>query len=305
MARRRTVYFAMIDGHETGPMTRAEFALRLASEMVDEETFVWKQGMSEWLPAAKVQELAGMLRLREEARRQGVRPPPPPPAAKAKSRSRAKREEQEEEEEVELELDLDRAPAAAAKGPPPPPKMSLPSYSLAAVRSRPRPPAPELAKPPPPPAPLVPDPPPPAPPPPEEEEDDERTTLELLPLGERVHQEEVAEQLFDPGEGPPTSSGSTGAVAIDSLRWAYMRAKKEESDRAKKLLLPSQLKPASTSVTPPPRATQPEVQRHPTAPARKRRRVDARTLAIVGLIAAAGLAFSVALYALIHWLVYS
>ena len=67
MGRPRSVYFAMIDGAEIGPMSRAEFALRVASDMVDEETYVWKQGMQEWLPASKVGDLAGVFKLRPGA----------------------------------------------------------------------------------------------------------------------------------------------------------------------------------------------------------------------------------------------
>src|ERR1700687_965748 len=105
MARERTGWFAMIDAREAGPMSRAEFALRLATDVVDEETFVWKEGMDEWLPAAQVRDLAPMFHSRKQAKKSGVRPPPPPAAAKAKNR----RPEADavDEEEIVLELDLD------------------------------------------------------------------------------------------------------------------------------------------------------------------------------------------------------
>lgn len=312
MARPRTVYFAMIEGQEIGPMTRAEFALRLASQMVDEETFVWKQGMREWLPASQVQELASMFHLREEARRQGVRPPPPPAVAKAKSRAK------HDDEEIELELDLDshaagiaEEPAAAAKGPPPPPKAPLQAYSLATMKSRPK--APQ-AKPPPPAEEAAPEEEPPseepapAPPP---GEDMGRTVIEMLPLGERVHQEQVGERLFDPGELPPLSTGKTGAFAIDSLKWAYQRKEKKEKDDAKKAAL-SQFKQVSTSVAPPPHPAgsaalvQHAPSNRPAAAAHARkpsRRVDRRTLAIVVLVIAGGLAFSVLTFVIFHLLI--
>src|SRR5437879_190534 len=89
MSRHRTLWFAMIDGQQAGPMSRAEFALRFAADVVDEETYVWKEGMREWLPASQVRDLAEMFHTREQARSQGVRPPPPPEAAKAKSKRRA------------------------------------------------------------------------------------------------------------------------------------------------------------------------------------------------------------------------
>src|SRR5260370_41610850 len=86
MAGERTLWFAMIDGREAGPMSRAGFALRLATDVVDEETFVWKEGMREWLPAAQVGDLAPMFLTRKQAKLSGVRPPPPPPAAKGKTK---------------------------------------------------------------------------------------------------------------------------------------------------------------------------------------------------------------------------
>src|SRR5436190_13130 len=72
MPRDQTIWFAMIDGLESGPMTRGEFALRMAADRVNEETFVWKEGMSEWLPAARVRELAEMLPLGERVHQEEV-----------------------------------------------------------------------------------------------------------------------------------------------------------------------------------------------------------------------------------------
>jgi GYF domain 2 len=80
--------------------------------------------------------------------------------------------------------------------------------------------APELASlfvPPPPPA--VPPPPPVVPPQPpaaaaEAEPADDRTRIEMLPLGERVHQEEVASKLFDAVPEPTVSSRP-----LDLSRW--------------------------------------------------------------------------------------
>lgn len=218
MGRARTVYFAMIDGQEVGPITRAEFALRVANSLASEETYVWSQGMSEWLPAAKVEDLVGIFQLRQKARKEGLRPPPPPAAAMTKT----------------------KPPVAAAPPPPPPPappvaeapkKPSFRDYELAAPRSRPgawRPPPP-----------LVPDPPKAQSshpseatpsldelqPPVDDDSGDEHTTLDLLPLGERVHQEEVASSLFtSSGEHSVSTSGSTGAVALDEVKFAASKS---------------------------------------------------------------------------------
>src|SRR5437764_10077867 len=86
MPRDQTVWFAMIDGTESGPMTRGEFALRMAADRVNEETFVWKEGMSEWLPAARVRDLAPMFHSKMKSKKKLVRPPPPPAAALTRSK---------------------------------------------------------------------------------------------------------------------------------------------------------------------------------------------------------------------------
>src|SRR2546430_10414745 len=107
MGRDQTVWFAMIDGREVGPMTRGEFALRMSTDLIDEETFVWKEGMNEWLPASKVGDLAPLFKVRVQARQRNVRPPPPPAAALAKAHRAPP---------VEEEIELDLAPPSA---PPP------------------------------------------------------------------------------------------------------------------------------------------------------------------------------------------
>src|SRR5207302_11175335 len=136
-------WFGMIDGQQAGPMSRAEFALRFAADVVDEETYVWKEGMGEWLPASQVRDLAGIFHAREQAKSQGVKPPPPPEAA----RKRKAKPVESEEQEVELDLDVNafkplmrsETPGASAKAPPPaaPQKARAQDYSLAAPRSRP------------------------------------------------------------------------------------------------------------------------------------------------------------------------
>lgn len=244
MSRHRTVWFAMIDGEQNGPMSRAEFAQRLAADVVDEETYVWKEGMREWLPASQVQDLATMFESREQARRHGVRPPPPPAAATAKAKPRPSAKESEEEIELELDVGaLDPAmphPAASAKGPPaavsassasaapaqePPEKFKLRPNSLASVKTRtgPKPRHTEAA-----PGAQI------APPSKSRDDDDlsQRTHVEMLPLGERVHQDEVAQKLFDPSDLP--RPGKTGTYAIDSLKWTYSRTKKESKSDATK-----------------------------------------------------------------------
>src|SRR5438105_8649111 len=135
MALDQTVWFAMVDGCEAGPMTRGEFALRLSTDLIDEETFVWKEGMSEWLPAAKVGDLAPLFKARVQARERNLRPPPPPAAALAKARRAPPVEEEEEIEldlapptpppSVEEEIELD----VAAPTPPPPAEPVRPALA--------------------------------------------------------------------------------------------------------------------------------------------------------------------------------
>src|SRR5438067_4210827 len=125
MPRDQTVWFAMIDGTESGPMTRGEFALRMATDLVGEETFVWKEGMSEWLPAAKVKDLAPMFRVK--AKKKVVRPPPPPAAALVKSKPPPV--QHVHEEEIALELDTPIIPSPPRPQPalvPDPPVQAAP-----------------------------------------------------------------------------------------------------------------------------------------------------------------------------------
>ena len=156
-------------------MTRGEFALRMSTDLIDEETFVWKEGMSEWLPAAKVDDLAPLFKARVQARQRNLRPPPPPAAALAKARRAppAKEEEEieldlapptpeppvEEEEEEEEGIELD----VAAPTPPPPAEPVTPAPP---ARDRLHEAAPIS------------------------------TIVEMLPLGELIHQQQVAKSLF-------------------------------------------------------------------------------------------------------------
>ncbi len=236
MPRDQTVWFAMIDGLEAGPMSRGEFALRMAADRVNEETFVWKEGMSEWLPAVKVRELAPMFHSKVKAKKKLVRPPPPPAAALAKSKPLAVLEVVEEE--IPLEL--------ATPEVPPPAPTPAPVQVAPEVPQRP-------------PAVIVPE----APPP---DEDDDSTVAEMLPLGERVHQEEVAQELFTTGEH--SRSGKTGAFAIDELKWAYARSQKEAPPQdAKAAALARAIKATAAR---PSEGALPALARHPVTPAHSR-----------------------------------
>ena len=123
------IWFAMLHGKQTGPITRTELDERTALGEVGPRTYLWKEGMDAWQRARDVPELAALF--------------PAPPATAAPEAL--------------------AAPAQPARRPP----------------------------------------------------GDERTDIEPLPLGERVHQEEVARELFPSGE-----QNAVQKNALDLARWA-------------------------------------------------------------------------------------
>src|SRR3954471_19455550 len=70
----------MIGEQETGPLTRVELGVELASGAITSETLVWKEGMLKWLPGSKVPELQALFKNPPRPPRAGGRPPPPPGA---------------------------------------------------------------------------------------------------------------------------------------------------------------------------------------------------------------------------------
>src|SRR5260221_9398978 len=68
----------MIGEQETGPLTRVELGVELASGAINAETLVWKEGMIKWLPGGKVPELQALFKPPPRPPRPGARPPPPP-----------------------------------------------------------------------------------------------------------------------------------------------------------------------------------------------------------------------------------
>jgi len=63
-------YFISINGQQQGPFNSEILQQMIAQGKITKQTFVWKQGMTSWLSADKVEELAVFF---------GVTPPPPPP----------------------------------------------------------------------------------------------------------------------------------------------------------------------------------------------------------------------------------
>jgi hypothetical protein len=64
-------WYAYVNGSQVGPMTPGQLSAAIQSGQVTGETLLWRQGMSNWTPAAGVPDLASAF----------AGPPPPPPAA--------------------------------------------------------------------------------------------------------------------------------------------------------------------------------------------------------------------------------
>src|SRR5438105_2306893 len=62
------VWFAMIGGKQTGPISRAELGLKTAAGQVGPRTYLWKEGMESWVRAKDVTEVSALF---------GTAPPPP------------------------------------------------------------------------------------------------------------------------------------------------------------------------------------------------------------------------------------
>jgi predicted Zn finger-like uncharacterized protein len=127
------IWFAMLHGKQTGPLTRADLAGRAASGEVGPRTYLWKEGMDSWQRAREVPELVALFP-------QPLEPSIPAPPLPS--------------------LEAEKAPD---------PDAVDQSFTD----------KPEVS-----------------------------TNPELMPLGERVHQEAVANELFTGGEAAPPSNSS-------------------------------------------------------------------------------------------------
>lgn len=72
------MWFVMIGDTETGPMTRVDVGVEAAAGAITGETLVWREGMKDWLPGAKVPELAQLFLNPPKSPRVPGKPPPPP-----------------------------------------------------------------------------------------------------------------------------------------------------------------------------------------------------------------------------------
>lgn len=63
-------YYAMINGAQQGPFGAQELQNGIAQGLINQKTYIWKQGMANWQEAGQVAEIAQLF---------GATPPPPPP----------------------------------------------------------------------------------------------------------------------------------------------------------------------------------------------------------------------------------
>ena len=69
-------WYVMVGDTETGPLTRVDVGVEAASGAINGETLVWREGMKDWTPGAKVPELAQLF-LRPPKSPRSSKPPPP------------------------------------------------------------------------------------------------------------------------------------------------------------------------------------------------------------------------------------
>lgn len=208
-ARDRAVWFAMLGGKQTGPLSRAEIGAKSTQGAVGPRTYLWKEGMASWTRAKDVPEMEGLFA------REAAPPPPPPPTGEHERpggrefstqdfgaiglaghevRHRSEREFSTQDFvglplAAAPELELDRG-AAAPQGAAAPAARGEPARTAAPAPSNGAHPA----------SPPV-------------SGDADSTQAEQLPPGVRVHQQGAGSPLFESGE-------SKAASAVDLARWA-------------------------------------------------------------------------------------
>src|SRR4051812_38847022 len=236
MGRDAAVWFVMIGGQQQGPMSRAEVGLSVGTGSIDGETFVWKEGMQDWLPGAEVPELR-LLFLPPP--KQPVKPPPPPLAAqKPKPANKGQGMPTFDTSHFKVREEIEDQDAAAASKIPefstghfragdaaesslslemnlPVHKPGVPGH-VEPPKTAPKPVRDEV-----------------------EEDVSDRTHVEVLPFGERVHQESVASDLFD-----VTGHSTTSARPLDPSKWDPKPAVKAPIPRPAAVIMPQPAPPA-------------------------------------------------------------
>jgi hypothetical protein len=57
------VYYAVLDGKQTGPFSETELARLINDKKVSKETYIWHPGLKEWKTAENVQEIVRLVAL--------------------------------------------------------------------------------------------------------------------------------------------------------------------------------------------------------------------------------------------------
>jgi predicted Zn finger-like uncharacterized protein len=210
-------WFAMLHGKQTGPLTRAELVTRTDEGAVGPRTYLWKEGMESWQRAKDLPELAGLF-----PQLPGPSAPPPPlPVSPGGHGSGLLREfsssdfaMQDPAAEEKKRPQRAREPARASAA-----ELSAQDFgSIEPERQAGKPPVPDPLS------------------PPRKREpagaEEERTPVDPLPLGELVHQEDVAKELFPAEQGPAQKS------AVDLARWASDELAKKSSPALPKVPAP-------------------------------------------------------------------
>ena len=83
LPREPAAWFAMIQGKQLGPITRAELALKASAGQVGPRTYLWKEGMESWIRAKDVPELVPLFAAPPT--------PPSPPGDEARPDSQGRR----------------------------------------------------------------------------------------------------------------------------------------------------------------------------------------------------------------------
>src|SRR5712671_3712254 len=83
LPRDPAVWFAMLQGKQVGPVTRAELGLKASAGQVGPRTYLWKEGMESWIRAKDVPELVPLLAAPPT--------PPPPPGDESPADARERR----------------------------------------------------------------------------------------------------------------------------------------------------------------------------------------------------------------------
>ena len=139
LPRDPAVWFAMLQGKQVGPVTRAELGLKASAGQVGPRTYLWKEGMESWIRAKDVPELVPLFAAPPT--------PPPPPGDEARSDS--------QEGRIELPFDTASGPntppstqragdggeSASPDAPTPPGGTSVPAGEGGGPTGQPGPPA--------------------------------------------------------------------------------------------------------------------------------------------------------------------